>query len=129
MEGHLRCAVKQRRISQGPNLSFAPSRWYLRDSVDSISARPWTYETEPQSWLFGAGLERTADSYLGFIDLLIQRLIDHLKDGPVDICAWYNFTTFDIIGMLFLGESFDNLENSKSHDWYRSSTFKDKLQS
>jgi hypothetical protein len=103
MEGHLRCAVKQRRISQGPKLSFAPSWWHLRDSVDFIYARPWTYETEPQSWLFGAGLERTADSYLGFIDLLIQRLIDHSNNGPVDICAWYNFPAFDIVGSLLLG--------------------------
>ena len=52
-----------------------------------------------------------------YVELMIERLHDHCKDGPVDICSWYNFTTFDIIGELFFGESFDCLENSKYSDW------------
>ena len=42
----------------------------------------------------------------GYIDLLIRRLREHGRDGtvPVDMAAWYNFTTFDVIGDLAFGE-------------------------
>lgn len=42
----------------------------------------------------------------GYIDLLIRRLREHGEDGkkPVDLAAWYNFTTFDVIGDLAFGE-------------------------
>jgi cytochrome P450 len=51
------------------------------------------------------------------VELLIERLHDHLKDGPVDLHAWYNFTTFDIIGDLYFGESFHCLESSQYNEW------------
>lgn len=62
-------------------------------------------------------LRKQEPQIMGYVNLLIQRLKDHSMDGPVDICAWYNFTTFDIIGSLFYGESFQCLENSKYNDW------------
>lgn len=42
----------------------------------------------------------------GYIDLLIRRLREKGEDGakPLDMAAWYNFTTFDIIGDLAFGE-------------------------
>jgi hypothetical protein len=52
-----------------------------------------------------------------YVELLIERLRDHSKDSPVDICRWYNFTTFDIIGELFFGESFNLLESSEWDAW------------
>ena len=59
---------------------------------------------------------------LSYIELLISRLKDHIKtshkrETSVDIVRWFNFTTFDIIGDLSLGESFHCLENSRLHDW------------
>lgn len=59
-----------------------------------------------------------------YSDLLITRLHDQCKAGKpeVDICDWYNFTTFDIIGDLCFGESFHSLENAKHHSWV-SATF------
>lgn len=62
----------------------------------------------------------------GYTDLLISRLRDETeKDGakPIDICSWYNFTTFDILGDLCFGESFHCLENGENHDWM-AATFK-----
>lgn len=50
----------------------------------------------------------------GYIDLLIQRLHEICSE-PVDIVAWLNYTTFDIIGDLTFGESFDCLKTSKLH--------------
>lgn len=52
----------------------------------------------------------------GYIDLLIQRLHENCKK-PVDLAAWYNFTTFDIIGDLAFGEPFDCLKNSAYHPY------------
>ncbi|KAL2255906.1 hypothetical protein VTK26DRAFT_2501 [Humicola hyalothermophila] len=57
----------------------------------------------------------------GYIDLLIRRLREHGQEGktPVDMAAWYNFTTFDVIGDLAFGESFGCLENSSYHPWVK----------
>ncbi|CAG9986847.1 unnamed protein product [Clonostachys byssicola] len=54
-----------------------------------------------------------------YIDLLIQRLHENSSSGTraVDVVAWYNYTTFDIIGDLAFGEPFGCLENSAAHAW------------
>lgn len=55
-----------------------------------------------------------------FVDLLIQRLkgqIGGSTRGEVDLVRWYNFATFDIIGDLALGQSFDSLKTGKYHVW------------
>lgn len=60
---------------------------------------------------------------LHYIELLMTRLKDQIRASPqskaasVNIVRWLNFTTFDIIGDLSLGESFHCLENSHLHDW------------
>ncbi|KAJ0146010.1 Isotrichodermin C-15 hydroxylase, partial [Colletotrichum tanaceti] len=55
----------------------------------------------------------------GYIDLFIDRLraLAAKGDGPVNMVAWYNYTTFDIIGDLAFGDSFGCLENSEYHPW------------
>lgn len=50
----------------------------------------------------------------GYVDLLIQRLHENCAKA-VDIAAWYNFTTFDLIGDLAFGEPYGCLENSEYH--------------
>ncbi|KAI4086368.1 MAG: hypothetical protein LQ344_007593 [Seirophora lacunosa] len=59
---------------------------------------------------------------LSYIDLLMTRLGDQItasgKDfARLDLVRWLNFTTFDIIGDLSLGESFHCLEESRLHEW------------
>ncbi|GES60414.1 cytochrome P450 [Aspergillus terreus] len=53
----------------------------------------------------------------GYVDLLIERLHENCKGGAqtVDMTAWYNFTTFDIIGDLAFGQPFGCLEKSEYH--------------
>ena len=51
-----------------------------------------------------------------YVDLLIQRLRE-TNEGPTNIVSWYNFTTFDLVGDLAFGESFNCLEDSKYHSW------------
>nr|ACN71233.1 cytochrome P450 ClCP1 [Colletotrichum lindemuthianum] len=57
-----------------------------------------------------------------YIDLLIQRLHEHCDNGAeaLDLAAWYNYTTFDIIGDLAFGEAFGCLDGSDYHPWVRS---------
>ncbi|OQE43268.1 hypothetical protein PENCOP_c003G06155 [Penicillium coprophilum] len=55
----------------------------------------------------------------GYVDLLIQRLHQNVNKGntSLDMVAWYNFTTFDIIGDMAFGEPFNCLQNSAYHQW------------
>ena len=57
-----------------------------------------------------------------YSDLLIARLRDqpNLQDGSLDICSWYNFTTFDVLGDLCFAESFHCLETAENHPWVAS---------
>lgn len=54
-----------------------------------------------------------------YIDLLIRRLHENCAAGAkaLDLTAWYNWTTFDIIGDLAFGEPFGCLENSEYHPY------------
>ncbi|KAK0744573.1 cytochrome P450 [Apiosordaria backusii] len=56
-----------------------------------------------------------------YIDLLMDRLHDLTKGGReeavTDMGAWFNFTTFDIIGDLSFGAPFGCLETSSYHPW------------
>ncbi|KAF6808212.1 cytochrome p450 [Colletotrichum musicola] len=54
-----------------------------------------------------------------YVDLFVQRLRENCGSGAVDMMAWYNFTTFDIIGNLAFGEPFGCLEKSEYHPWIR----------
>lgn len=56
----------------------------------------------------------------GYVDTLISKLRVQIRDGKegkVDIKSWLNYTTFDILGDLMFGESFDCLKESKLHPW------------
>ena len=55
-----------------------------------------------------------------YIALLVQRLrtrASSTESAVVDMVQWLNFTTFDIIGDLSLGESFHCLDESRYHPW------------
>jgi cytochrome P450 len=55
-----------------------------------------------------------------YVDLLMRRLEEHAAGGkPIDMTAWFNFTTFDVIGNLAFGSDFGCLENSYYHPWVR----------
>ncbi|KAI1171137.1 cytochrome p450 monooxygenase [Nemania sp. FL0916] len=58
-----------------------------------------------------------------YVDLLIRRL-DELAGGdkPLDMRAWFNYTTFDVIGNLAFGSDFGCLENSRYHPWVEAIT-------
>ncbi|KAK1985268.1 cytochrome P450 [Colletotrichum cereale] len=57
-----------------------------------------------------------------YVDLLVKRLHEHGEGGgkALDLAAWYNYTTFDVIGDLAFGESFGCLDSSDYHPWVKS---------
>uniref|UniRef100_A0A8H7N6E8 Uncharacterized protein n=1 Tax=Bionectria ochroleuca TaxID=29856 RepID=A0A8H7N6E8_BIOOC len=55
-----------------------------------------------------------------YVDLFIGRLLVRAKSGEVvDLVAWYNFATFDLIGDLAFGQSFGCLDTEAYHPWVR----------
>lgn len=52
-------------------------------------------------------------------DLLVKRLHEHSNNGEasLDLCAWFNWITFDIVGLLTFGETFGCLNNTTNHPW------------
>ncbi|KAI1075503.1 cytochrome P450 [Whalleya microplaca] len=56
-----------------------------------------------------------------YVDKLIERLYQNSQGGAatLNMRDWFNFTTFDIIGDLGFGSSFDSLETSSYHPWIR----------
>jgi hypothetical protein len=55
-----------------------------------------------------------------YFNLLVQKLfeqIDGPRAGKVNIVRWLNFTTFDLIGDLCFGESFDALRDEEYNAW------------
>lgn len=53
-----------------------------------------------------------------YVDLFITQLTERAHQGTdVNLVAWYNFSTFDLIGHLTLGQSFGCLESGKYHPW------------
>ncbi|PGH20117.1 hypothetical protein AJ80_03685 [Polytolypa hystricis UAMH7299] len=54
----------------------------------------------------------------GFVDKLMDNFHAYAKKGEtVDIGKWFNFLTFDVIGDLAFGESFNCLETKQFHFW------------
>ena len=52
------------------------------------------------------------------IDKFIKRMEEYVaKDENVDITQWFNILTFDIIGDLAFGETFQGIESGLSHPW------------
>ena len=52
----------------------------------------------------------------GIIDKFVQR-IGEASDKTVNLTQWFNLVTFDIIGELAFGKSFDGVETGKTHSW------------
>ncbi|MCJ1260956.1 hypothetical protein MMC22_000820 [Lobaria immixta] len=53
-----------------------------------------------------------------YVDLLMRSLRTQAKaKNTINICDWFNYVTFDIIGDLCFGESFDCLRSAAYHPW------------
>jgi cytochrome P450 len=48
-----------------------------------------------------------------YVDLLIEQIKAHSREGPVNIVDWFEWMSFDIIGDLTFAESFDALKHGE----------------
>ena len=64
-------------------------------------------------------LEQQEGLILGYIKQLVQGLSEECHRGPQNILAWYNWTTFDLIGDLAFGEPFGCLVRREYHPWIK----------
>ncbi|KAI1775808.1 isotrichodermin C-15 hydroxylase [Hypoxylon cercidicola] len=64
-----------------------------------------------------ASLRAQEPTIVKYIDLMMRRLREKCKDGPMDIELWYRYVVFDIICDLTVGESFKCLESDDLHPW------------
>ncbi|OCL05723.1 cytochrome P450 [Glonium stellatum] len=54
----------------------------------------------------------------GYVDLFIERLTPFAANGTkINMCDWFNYTTFDFIGDMAFGEPFGCLQDGKEHSW------------
>lgn len=63
------------------------------------------------------GMKEQQPHIVEYVDLLMNDLKKHAKEGPQDMVKWFNWTTFDVIGKLTFGEDFGCLKNSELHPW------------
>ncbi|KAF2641485.1 cytochrome P450 ClCP1 [Massarina eburnea CBS 473.64] len=96
-----------------------PPQWGARppgvDAHNLISA-PADVHARFRKAFAPAFSEKETQGYETLIRLYCDKLINTLDTkGVVDLVEWLNFTTFDIIGELCWGQSFDCLESGKGH--------------
>jgi cytochrome P450 len=66
-------------------------------------------------------LEEQQPLIMFYVDLLVRRLRENAAESQ-NMVAWYNRTTFDIIGDLTFGESFYGLQDQRWHPWVETIT-------
>ncbi|KAI8949521.1 isotrichodermin C-15 hydroxylase [Xylaria longipes] len=66
-----------------------------------------------------AAMRQQEPEIVKYVDLLIERLHEECDQGnkKLNLEAWFNWTTFDVVGNLVFGQSFNCLKNSETHPW------------
>ena len=111
------------RHKAGEQSENAKARCYCSPKNKNILGAPRGDHTRLRRLLvngFSAGAMLEQQSLIqSYVDLLIQRLREKMEGhvSHVDVSAWYNYCTFDIIGDLAFGEAFGCLRESALHPW------------
>lgn len=66
-----------------------------------------------------AAMRQQEPDIVRYVDLLIKRLHEECDRGNkrLNLEAWFNWTTFDIVGHLVFGQSFKCLDRATYHPW------------
>ncbi|KAF2009431.1 cytochrome P450 [Aaosphaeria arxii CBS 175.79] len=105
--------------------AFLKSSFYDRPfGVASVATTrdPHDHRQQRQSLASGfstKALREQEDIVHYYVDLFIQQIgnLSKTQSYGVDICEALNWVTFDIIGDLTFGESFDAVKTAKTHHW------------
>jgi len=99
--------------------------WYVKPSngVPSILLANDADHTRGRRTLAHAFSEKALAEQEPFVQDYVDQLVSRLKEvtskssEPVDMVAWYNWTTFDIISALFWGEPSGSLQDMATHKY------------
>jgi cytochrome P450 len=66
-----------------------------------------------------AAMRKQEPEIVKYVDLLMERLHQECGNGAkkLNIEAWFNWTTFDVVGNLVFGQSFNCLQDANYHPW------------
>ncbi|KAF7891458.1 uncharacterized protein EAF02_001783 [Botrytis sinoallii] len=88
------------------------------DIINANDADHSRYRKSMSHAFSAKGLQAQEPILNKYIEKLMTKLEHEATSRvPVDMVKWYNLTTFDLIGDLAFGQSFDGLENSRYHFW------------
>ncbi|KAK4953295.1 hypothetical protein LTR10_009004 [Elasticomyces elasticus] len=101
--------------------------WYPKpaNGVPSILIADDADHTRHRRALAHAFSEKALTEQMGLVQDYVDQLIDGLKDAaarssaPVNLAAWYVWTTFDVISDLLWGEPFGCLRDRATHKYVR----------
>ncbi|KAK4210329.1 cytochrome P450 [Rhypophila decipiens] len=128
-------AVKEikghRKISQGENGKAPDFFWFARKSIIGAEREAHGRVRRALAHGFSARTMAAQEGIIsGYVDLFIDRLKGIVergdttttangkkKIGKVNLVAWFNYATFDIIGDLAFGSPFGCLDKSETHAW------------
>lgn len=111
-----------RKASQAENGKEMRYRDNLYDSPDIIFSDREDHRRFRRILAHGFSAQAMSDQQpliMKYVNQLIVELRDRAskRQMPVDMVAWYNFTTFDIIADLTFGEPFGLLDMGVYHPW------------
>ncbi|KAI1846205.1 hypothetical protein JX265_010582 [Neoarthrinium moseri] len=115
------------RIGSVGNMTEMPKSPVFVRSIKNIPPSIINADREEHSMLRRALSHGFSDSSMReqepliakYVDLLLQRLHQKCDRGnePLNLETWYNWTTFDVVGDLVFGQSFQCLEKVRTHPW------------
>ncbi|ESZ98156.1 hypothetical protein SBOR_1459 [Sclerotinia borealis F-4128] len=112
------------QVKQGKN-AFLKGQAYntgLETNVGIVSARDPAVHREIRKSLSHAfrakALRLQEEVVVKYTDLLVSQFCQRGNDEKgLNLSEWYNWLTFDIIGHLAFGESFDTVKSGEGHPW------------
>lgn len=112
--------------NSAPEMPKAPAVSNIFDlDVRSITNADWEEHQRLRRGLShgfsDSALRQQEPVIAGYVDLLMQQLHKSCENGKkaLNMEAWYNWTTFDIVGDLVFGSAFGCLENMDYHPWIK----------
>ncbi|OTA68045.1 monooxygenase [Hypoxylon sp. EC38] len=118
------CIVRKSAVATiyGPNSKCGKSTWYTQSDFDSkkgsvVATRdPEDHRRRRRAWDRGIST-KALNSYVPRIKALVNTFISQIaqQKGPVDVTAWSNYLTFDIMGEVGFGEDFGCVAGGKTH--------------
>ncbi|CAK7222048.1 hypothetical protein SCUCBS95973_004707 [Sporothrix curviconia] len=105
-------------LIKGPNFYRVDDTVRAKHSVTATDPEVHAQMRKMMSHAFSSkALLDQEDVIQHYANGLIDAMYERCNDGPTDLVDFFNWTTFDILGEMALGESFSSLCNRKTDSW------------